>query len=161
MQGWSRRKEWGSKGGSWASHPAHLFGIGLCRRWRSRASKRELSGAGCLCSLLSKRKASLGLGRCAGSKASRRSSAGLLPKAEAAGRLPNCAASGLLLWATKHTAGRLLLRLGRSKSKPAGRLRLRGPKGKRATGGLLLLLLLLLLRWVASEAAKPAGRLLR
>ena len=112
-------------------------------------------------SLLSKWKASLGLGCCAGRKARRRSGAGLLPKAEVAGRLPNCAASGLLLWAAKHTAGRLLLRLGRSKSKPAGWLRLRGAKGKRTTGGLLLLLLLLLLRRCPSEAAKPAERLLR
>lgn len=86
-----------------ASHPAHLHSIRLLG-WRClRASKGELSRAGCLRSLLSKGEASFDLGRCASSKAS---SPSLLPKAKAAGRLSSCAkrlaAARRLLRATKH-----------------------------------------------------------
>lgn len=126
-----------------ASHPAHLLCIGLLG-WRClRAPEGELSRAGCLRSLLSKREASFGLGRCASSKAS---SPSLLPKAKATGRLSRCAkrlaAAVRLLCATKHAGGRLLLLLCGSKGETIAcllRLGLRATKAAEcAAAGLRL-----------------------
>ncbi len=154
---------------SWhASHPAHLLCISVFSWWRLSTPKRELCRAGCLHSLLPERElgragclrsllpkweACRGLGCCAGSKAWLSAGLGLLPKAEAAGRLPrrakHLAATGLLRYATKPALLRLLLGLRGSERKPAaGRLLLRlllglrGSEGKPAAGRLLLSLLL-------------------